>query len=171
MVDEADQLRLIDFGLARHFHPGQDTTTFLVGVGSQGYAPLEQYSGQTGTCPRSDLYGLGATLFHLLTSTAPPDPIQVMALEEERIPLREWNPLLPVWLEPVIGQLMALKREQRYQSAAEVEAVFGRLLRSLEQVERTTESLPVIPEPRPLGPRRLNCSSRHPLLCVIHQRG
>ena len=54
---------LIDFGIARYFKLGQASDTSP--LGSRGYAPPEQYLGQTDT--RSDLYALGATLYTLLT--------------------------------------------------------------------------------------------------------
>lgn len=59
---------LIDFGIARHFKPGQakDTTA----LGSPGYAAPEQY-GRAQTTPRSDIYSLGALLHHLLTTHDP----------------------------------------------------------------------------------------------------
>jgi WD40 repeat protein len=61
---------LIDFGIARHFKPGQakDTTA----LGSTGYAAPEQY-GKTQTTPRADIYALGATLHQLLTGNDPSD--------------------------------------------------------------------------------------------------
>ena len=61
---------LIDFGIARHFKPGQarDTTA----LGSSGYAAPEQY-GKMQTTPRADIYGLGATLHQVLTGNNPSD--------------------------------------------------------------------------------------------------
>ena len=59
---------LIDFGIARHFKPGQARDT--VAFGSPGYAAPEQY-GRRQTTPRADIYSLGATLHHLLTGDDP----------------------------------------------------------------------------------------------------
>jgi eukaryotic-like serine/threonine-protein kinase len=61
-------LYLIDFGIARHFKPGQAKDT--VAFGSPGYAAPEQY-GQTQTTPRSDIYNLGAILHQMLTGRDP----------------------------------------------------------------------------------------------------
>jgi serine/threonine protein kinase len=61
-------LYLVDFGIARHFKPGQAKDT--VYYGSMGYAPLEQY-GKAQTTPRSDIYSLGATLHHMLSGNDP----------------------------------------------------------------------------------------------------
>jgi serine/threonine protein kinase len=71
---------LIDFGIARHFKPGQAKDT--IPLGSKGYAAPEQY-GKAQTTPQSDIYGLGATLHQLLTGDDPSltpfhfEPVQV----------------------------------------------------------------------------------------------
>lgn len=62
------QIYLIDFGVARHFKPGQKKDT--VPFGSMGYAPPEQF-GKSQTTPRSDIYSLGATLHQLLSGHDP----------------------------------------------------------------------------------------------------
>ncbi|GCF08167.1 serine/threonine protein kinase [Dictyobacter arantiisoli] len=62
------QIYLIDFGIARHFKPGQRKDTFI--LGSPGYAAPEQY-GRMQTTPQSDVYSLGALLHHLLTGIDP----------------------------------------------------------------------------------------------------
>src|SRR5439155_12405363 len=70
---------LIDFGIARHFKPGQakDTTA----LGSTGYAAPEQY-GKAQTTPRADIYALGATLHQLLSGNDPTDtPFQFASLQ------------------------------------------------------------------------------------------
>jgi serine/threonine protein kinase len=59
---------LIDFGIARHFKPGQSKDTRI--IGTPGYAPIEQY-GKVQTTPRSDIYSLGATLHQLLSGDDP----------------------------------------------------------------------------------------------------
>lgn len=68
MLTLAGHVYLIDFGIARHFKPGQakDTTA----LGSTGYAAPEQY-GKSQTTARADIYGLGATLHQLITGHDP----------------------------------------------------------------------------------------------------
>jgi len=65
MVTPGGQVKLIDFGIARHFQPLSSATM----VGTQGYAPPEQYRGKVET--RSDLYALGATMHHALSGRDP----------------------------------------------------------------------------------------------------
>lgn len=66
-------IKLVDFGLVKLMTPDKDRTiTVLQGRGTAYYIPLEQYGGDSGhTDARSDLYSLGATLYHLLTRTPP----------------------------------------------------------------------------------------------------
>ena len=79
-------LYLIDFGIARHFKPGQTMDT--IALGSPGYAAREQYSkAQTQTTPRSDIYSLGATLHQLLTGDDPAlMPFQFAPLQRQSVP-------------------------------------------------------------------------------------
>src|SRR5579884_2090121 len=90
-------LYLIDFGIARHFKPGQarDTMAF----GSPGYAAPEQY-GKAQTTARSDIYSLGATLHTLLTGVDPsytPFHFAPLQLHDQHIPLG----LIPLLLQMV----------------------------------------------------------------------
>jgi serine/threonine-protein kinase len=71
----AGTIKLVDFGLVKLMTPDEDrTVTVLQGRGTAQYTPLEQYGGDTGhTDARSDIYSLGATLYHLLTNQSPLD--------------------------------------------------------------------------------------------------
>lgn len=69
VIRSADgHLYLIDFGIARHFKPGQTRDT--ASYGSMGYSPPEQF-GHAQTTERSDIYSLGATLYECLSGFAP----------------------------------------------------------------------------------------------------
>ena len=69
-----DRIKLVDFGLVKLMdHDDARTITVVQGRGTALYTPLEQYGGDSGhTDARSDIYALGATLYHLLTGQAPP---------------------------------------------------------------------------------------------------
>ncbi len=68
MLTVSGHIYLIDFGIARHFKPGQITDT--AALGSSGYAPPEQY-GKSQTTAQADIYSLGATLHHMLSGDNP----------------------------------------------------------------------------------------------------
>jgi serine/threonine protein kinase len=72
------RLKLLDFGIARHFGPARTSATF----GTEGYAPPEQYGGVVES--RSDLYALAATMHHLLTGRDPTfePPFSFPAIQE-----------------------------------------------------------------------------------------
>lgn len=95
---------LIDFGIARHFKPGQskDTTNY----GSDGYAPPEQY-GKAQTTPRSDIYSLGATLHQLLSGHDPAStPFHFP-------PLHSLAPDVPIAFATFITQMLEMDEVKR----------------------------------------------------------
>ncbi|MDQ2907481.1 MAG: protein kinase [Chloroflexota bacterium] len=105
------QLYLIDFGIARHFKPGQarDTTA----LGSPGYAAPEQY-GKAQTTPRSDVYSLGVLLHTLLSGNDPTlTPFHFPALR------LQGHPAL-VRLEGLIMQMLEIDANRRPASIAAV---------------------------------------------------
>ncbi|RRR72378.1 MAG: serine/threonine-protein kinase [Candidatus Viridilinea halotolerans] len=113
------QVVLLDFGLAKGYDTGSPASFF--GYTLQ-YAPLEQIEG-SGTEPRSDIYALCATLFHLLTDHPPPSaPNRADALLMGRAdPLRpphELRPEVPPALSTTIVLGMALQRTARLASAS-----------------------------------------------------
>ena len=106
------QIYLIDFGIARHFKPGQlkDTIPF----GSVGYAAPEQY-GRVQTSPRADIYSLGATLHQFLSGHNPTlNPFRF-------VPLLRLNQPVPAELEALIMQMVDLDQNNRPASVAIVQ--------------------------------------------------
>lgn len=103
---------LIDFGIARHFKPGQAKDT--ANYGSAGYAPPEQY-GKAQTTERSDVYSLGATLYQLLSGHDP-------SLSPFRFPpLQSLVPTLPEQLTRLITQMLEMDESKRPASIQEVQ--------------------------------------------------
>ena len=84
MVTSDGRLKLIDFGLAKTFVEGQDTQTIVRGMGTDCYAPMEQY-GEGSTDGRTDLFALGASLYFALTGEAPP-PVWRRASLQQALP-------------------------------------------------------------------------------------
>jgi serine/threonine protein kinase len=102
-------IKLVDFGLVRPLDAGRETTfTGLRGMGSLPYTPLEQYGEVADhTDVRSDIYALGATLYHLLTGSEPPSAQEVFLRSEALVPPRRLNPELSTVTEGVILAAMA----------------------------------------------------------------
>ncbi|NEQ31990.1 MAG: serine/threonine protein kinase [Leptolyngbya sp. SIO4C5] len=100
---------LIDFGIAREFQAGQiQTHTSLI---SAGYAPIEQYMTQAKRTPATDVYGLAATLYALVTAQIP-----VASILRDRQPLpapRDLNPQITHQTNDAILQGMKLESEDR----------------------------------------------------------
>jgi eukaryotic-like serine/threonine-protein kinase len=138
---------LVDFGTAKEFV--QDGTTTIFRHGSPGYAPIEQYSPGSRTNQRTDVYGLGATLYTLLTGVTPVDAIARIAADNDRDPLKPvsaYVPDIPPAVDNAIQYALARHNQHRFPS---VEA-FWRALHSdsfeLPAQEFTT-SLPETPLP------------------------
>ncbi len=108
MVDNHGSIRLIDFGIARVFQPGQKGTM----IGTDGYAPPEQYRGEAS--PAGDLYALGATLHHLLTRR---DPRAEPPFSFSERPIREINSNVSPELEAAINASLAYNPQDRFPSA------------------------------------------------------
>ncbi len=113
-LNQQGLIKLVDFGLVKQLVPDELTITVIQGRGTALYTPLEQYGGDSGhTDKRSDIYSFGATFYHLLTNTPPPEAKQRFLLPESLLPPREINPSIPRSLEQVILSAMALHPDGR----------------------------------------------------------
>ena len=110
------QAMLVDFGIAKVYDPHRKTTVGARAV-TPGYSPPEQY-GQGTTDHRTDLYALGGTLYTLLTGKQPVESVQRLSGDSLR-PANSLNPQLSSDVSQVIGRAMALRPDDRFQSAAE----------------------------------------------------
>jgi serine/threonine-protein kinase len=110
-------IKLVDFGLVKLLHPDDNrTVTVLQGRATIQYAPLEQIGGDSGyTDGRSDIYSLGATLYHLLTNEPPPDAKTRYIRPKTQTPLsiREINPEVSIQTEQAILHALGLHPEDR----------------------------------------------------------
>lgn len=109
MLKPEGNIKIIDFGIAREYKEQNlaDTTV----LGTKGYAPPEQYSGQTDA--RSDIFALGMTMHHLLTGIDPRNG-------EPYAPVRQWNPELSEGIEIIIDRCVEPAAENRYQSCSDL---------------------------------------------------
>ncbi|WP_455194236.1 serine/threonine protein kinase [Eubacterium ramulus] len=109
MLKPEGNIKIIDFGIAREYKEQSlaDTTV----LGTKGYAPPEQYSGQTDA--RSDIFALGMTMHHLLTGIDPRGG-------EKYVPVRMWNPELSEGIEIIIDKCVQPAAENRYQNCSDL---------------------------------------------------
>lgn len=113
-LNQQGLIKLVDFGLVKQLVPDELTITVIQGRGTALYTPLEQYGGDSGhTDKRSDIYAFGATFYHLLTNTPPPEAKQRFLVPESLLPPRKINPAIPRSLERVILSAMALHPDGR----------------------------------------------------------
>jgi serine/threonine-protein kinase len=117
MLKPDGSVKLIDFGTAKEYviENNADTTA----LGTRGYAAPEQFGDSQGrgiynTDARTDIYNLGATLYHLVTGKNPCEP------PYEIKPIRQWNPLLSSGLEQIIIKCCQANPQDRYQSCSEL---------------------------------------------------
>ncbi len=117
MIKPEGGVKLIDFGTAKEYviENNADTTA----LGTRGYAAPEQFGDSQGrgiynTDARTDIYNLGATLYHIVTGMNPCEP------PYEIKPIREWNPALSSGLEKIIQKCTQPDPNDRYQNCTEL---------------------------------------------------
>lgn len=141
-----DRAYLVDFGIAN----GRG------GYGTPGYAPLEQYGGKVST--QSDIYALGATLYVLLSGTAPDAMFPADQLEDGSVSMPLLVNKISAELRTVVAKAMALKKTARYQTIAEMR-------QALQPLLPTALNLPVKQKIQTATPRQLNT----PLSCAVRE--
>jgi eukaryotic-like serine/threonine-protein kinase len=110
-------IKLVDFGLVKIMASDEVTITVVQGRGTATYTPLEQYGGDAGhTDLRSDIFSFGATLYHLLTNTAPEEARDRFLNPEILIAPRDLNPDLSPRTERAVFWAMNLHPDERPQS-------------------------------------------------------
>src|ERR1039458_2529602 len=145
LVDPNDCPKVTDFGLARQMDSESGFTLSGTILGTPGYLPPEQLSAGSGEIgPTSDVYGLGAVLYHLLTGRPPfltstlADTLKQLQ-ETEPVPPRNLNMAVPADLQAICLRCLRKKQRQRYQTALELAEDLKRYLQS-EPILGKTES-------------------------------
>lgn len=117
MLRPDGKVKLIDFGTAKEYkiENNADTTA----LGTRGYAAPEQFGDAQGrgiynTDARTDIYCLGATLYHIVTGMNPCEPPYKIE------PIRKWNPGLSSGLEKILIKCTQPNPNERYQSCSEL---------------------------------------------------
>lgn len=143
MLTTRRNLYLIDFGIARHFKPGQTRDT--IPFGSPGYAAPEQY-GKAQTSPCSDVYSLGALLHYLLSSIDPADnPFNFSPLRLTALPGA-------TRLEDLVMSMVSLHPERRPESITLVEGILREIASLQPTIQPPRQPIFTPPAASPVGP-------------------
>ncbi|HKP14061.1 MAG TPA: serine/threonine-protein kinase, partial [Blastocatellia bacterium] len=144
--DKSGRVMLVDFGIARIVRPTEKGVT---AIGTMGYAPPELFAGKVE--PRSDIYSLGATMFHMLTGSDPQDnPLLIFDFSKNPRP-RQINPNISLEMESILMRSVAHKPEDRHGSALDFMRVLEEHGARLD-VRPRSEPRPPIVYPRPSNP-------------------
>src|SRR5262245_3573759 len=135
LIDSFDQPRITDFGLAKHMQVETELTRSGQCLGSPQYLPPERAQGRWDAVgPRSDLYSLGAILYHLLTGRPPQAGATVaqtlaLVLHADVVRPRVLNPGIPRDLETICLKCLEKNPGRRYGTGRELADELGRFLR------------------------------------------
>jgi serine/threonine protein kinase len=107
-----NQVKLVDFGILKQ---GTNTTRTSRRALTPAYAPIEQWGGGQSTNAQSDIYSLGATLYHLLTGLEPPTaPARISATKDPLVPPCQLVPVLSTHVSDAVVKAMALAQKDRF---------------------------------------------------------
>jgi serine/threonine protein kinase len=120
--------KLADLGLAKDLTESSDLTALNQGFGTSWYMPYEQVLNARFVDGRSDIFALGATLYHLLTGRVPfagETHAEVVALKDrgEFTPASELNRSVPADLDRILARMLARDPRRRFQTASELVVV------------------------------------------------
>lgn len=141
-----DRIKVVDFGLAKLMVDDDSRTiTVIQGRGTAFYTPLEQYGGESGhTDVRSDIYALGATIYHLLSGRPPPEAKQRFLNPESLQPLKKLNKQVPKNLSDAVDWALEMHPDDRPSSIAELRnALLGTTPRPIrERSHKPSDNIP-----------------------------
>jgi serine/threonine-protein kinase len=152
MVDgNLGRAMLIDFGIARWINKEEKGVT---AVGTMGYAPPELFSGNVE--PRSDIYSLGSTMFHLLTGADPQsNPLLIFDFQKHPRP-RQINPQLSDQIEKILMRAVEYNADKRFSSALEMRQALEKNLENLKS-GKATFGVREVPAPVSLSQQQVFC--------------
>jgi len=182
LITKTGEVKLADLGLARSSYESAGLTTAGLAIGTPHYASPEQALGKAEIDVRSDIYALGATLFHMVTGRPPFEgdsaaAVMVRHVNEDAPLCTAVNPLVSQWLAAVVAKMMKRDPAERYQTPGELRAdlerftsgnrplAYTRVLDACESAHGAFSSAP--PEvftaamPRPEVVRRPRREPRH----------
>ena len=125
LITRSGVSKLADLGLARRTDEASHLTATRQGFGTSFYMPYEQALNARHADGRSDIYALGATLYHLITGQVPfpgENHLDVVEKKEvgEFVPAGQLNPTVPPVLDQILARMLARQPRDRYQTASEL---------------------------------------------------
>lgn len=155
-ITPAGLIKLVDFGLLKQ---GTGTTQSSKRAGTPGYAPIEQY-GSTGqhTNQQSDIYSLGATLYHLLTGHPPaPAADRIVASPDPLLSVRQVNPRISQTVADAVMKAAHVFQQNRFADVLTMkQALMG-------VATRQPNPLPMMPQQNPQQTRMVTATPKPPL--------
>ncbi len=163
LLDEQGEPRVADFGLARQLGADSSLTLSKNALGSPAYMPPEQAGGRSAEAgPASDVYSLGAVLYHCLTGRPPfaGESVQTVLLqvrESEPVPPRRLNASIPRDLETIVLKCLEKAPARRYVSAAAL----------ADELSRWLRGEPVLARPVGAAGKAWRWTRRHPGVAAL----
>jgi serine/threonine-protein kinase len=125
LISRAGVCKLVDLGLAKRIDEASHLTAARQGFGTTAYMPYEQAINAKYADGRSDIYALGATLYHLVTGAVPfPGENHLEVIEKKNLgdfpPAASLVPAVPATLDAILARMLARQPRDRYQTASEL---------------------------------------------------
>ena len=118
-------VKLADLGLAKQLGQASNLTATRQGFGTPYYMPYEQAMSAKAADGRSDIYALGATIYHLVTGQVPfqaESQVEILELKDKGVyyPASSVRPGIPDALNQILDRMMARHPDDRYQTASDL---------------------------------------------------
>jgi serine/threonine-protein kinase len=125
LITRSGVAKLADLGLAKRTDEASHLTAAKQGFGTPHYMPYEQAISAKQADHRSDIYALGATLYHLVTGAVPFSGANHLEVVEKKsigefLPASALNPEVPPALDDIINKMLERDPRDRYQTASEL---------------------------------------------------
>ena len=125
LISRSGVSKLVDLGLARRLDEASHLTAARQGFGTTYYMPYEQAINAKRADGRSDIYALGATLYHLIAGVVPfvgDNHLEVVEKKKQGVyaPASKLNPTVPAVLDHILSRMLARDPLDRYQTASEL---------------------------------------------------
>lgn len=158
---DGDKAVLVDFGIAKEYDP--DATITAIRQCSQGFSAPEQYSNSMRTDQRTDIYGLAATCYVLLTGITPIDALRrVTSLagkeSDPLVPLDALVPTLPVGAREAIQRALSVSSNERFATIEE----FWRALQDTSETKGKESSEALVQSGTSYAPQPVSAGQTHP---------